>query len=328
MLAKSKEVDDFDLDTETTTRHHRAYSHAKRITKKFSHVTSPYIGPYHRHGSESVSSVPPTRSAEDDGRPRTGGHRAQASNLIDEVAAWVRLEKEKKKARKSRRKAKKKLENESDSRLPKRFQDISRSPSATSSSSSLDLDGLEAILEKGMKSSVDLSSSGHLPSYGTSSLNLRRLNSRPSRHFRRASTLKPHETEVQDDEILVPSCDVVLDNSKTLSYTGGARPSVDNSADPQPSKINARAWAQFKHEIVRLSHTLKLKGWRQVPMAQSEEILVERLSGALTNAVYVVAPPDIIHGSPEQTDTGKIQPRKPPVYVLQLTGRLFAHESC
>lgn len=50
-------------------------------------------------------------------------------------------------------------------------------------------------------------------------------------------------------------------------------------------------WLRFKNEIVRLAHTLKLKGWRQVPLDRGGDIEVERLSGALTNAVYVVKPP-------------------------------------
>ncbi len=90
----------------------------------------------------------------------------------------------------------------------------------------------------------------------------------------------------------MPSADVVLDNSKTLGYSGGAATSVINLADPSKrAKREKEAWFQFKTEIVRLAHTLKLRGWRRVPIDRGGDIEVVRLSGALTNAVYVVSPP-------------------------------------
>ena len=58
------------------------------------------------------------------------------------------------------------------------------------------------------------------------------------------------------------------------------------------SSVNTEPfWATFKYEIVRLTHTLKIKGWRRVPLDHSGEIDAERLSGAMTNAVYVISPP-------------------------------------
>lgn len=100
------------------------------------------------------------------------------------------------------------------------------------------------------------------------------------------------DTDHREFEDLVPSADVVLDNSKTLGYSGGAATSVINLADPgKRAKREKEAWLQFKTEIVRLAHTLKLRGWRRVPIDRGGEIEVVRLSGALTNAVYVVSPP-------------------------------------
>jgi choline kinase len=55
-------------------------------------------------------------------------------------------------------------------------------------------------------------------------------------------------------------------------------------------------WINFKNEIVRLAHTLRLKGWRRIPLDCGADIEVERLSGALTNAVYVVSPPKNLPG--------------------------------
>lgn len=100
------------------------------------------------------------------------------------------------------------------------------------------------------------------------------------------------DTDHREIEDLVPSADVVLDNSKTLGYSGGAATSVINLADPgKRAKREKEAWLQFKTEIVRLAHTLRLRGWRRVPIDRGGEIEVVRLSGALTNAVYVVSPP-------------------------------------
>jgi choline kinase len=56
---------------------------------------------------------------------------------------------------------------------------------------------------------------------------------------------------------------------------------------------------------------LKLKGWRRVPLDQSSEIEVERLSGALTNAVYVVSPPKNL-SSQGQKEGALPTPKNPP----------------
>ena len=100
------------------------------------------------------------------------------------------------------------------------------------------------------------------------------------------------DTEYHDGDVIVPSTEVTLDNSKTLSYAGGAADS--EKEQPGTSKRTAKekeAWLTFKNEIIRLTHTLRLKGWRRVALDRGGEIKVERLSGALTNAVYVVFPP-------------------------------------
>ncbi|KAG8528817.1 uncharacterized protein KY384_006506 [Bacidia gigantensis] len=78
------------------------------------------------------------------------------------------------------------------------------------------------------------------------------------------------------DEALVPSAEAVLDNTNTLAYN---------------CSHNTPAWLYFKQEIVRLTHTLKIRRWKRLPIEQSQGIEVSRLSGALTNAVYVVSPP-------------------------------------
>ncbi len=72
--------------------------------------------------------------------------------------------------------------------------------------------------------------------------------------------------------------------------------------------------ADIPKEIVRLAHTLRLKGWRQISLENGGDIDVERLSGALTNAVYVVSPPAVLPQTPRdpQDSLTSIVFKKPP----------------
>lgn len=134
-------------------------------------------------------------------------------------------------------------------------------------------------------------------------------------HFRRSSIgLKRHSAVSLDSDYfesvdqLVPSCEAILDNSKTMAYN------VDepgNESNVDVADKEREAWTKFRAEILRLIHTLKLKGWRKVPTELSNEINVQRLSGALTNAVYVVSPPKNLP-LPEQSEDGPPKPRNPP----------------
>ncbi|EAU34262.1 conserved hypothetical protein [Aspergillus terreus NIH2624] len=115
-----------------------------------------------------------------------------------------------------------------------------------------------------------------------------------------------------------PSVDAALDNSKTLAYSAGEVDNDegnDNGSNAKRAK-DKEAWTIFKTEIVRLTHTLLLKGWRKLPMELAGDIEVVRLSGALTNAVYVVTPPQNI--PPPKSDDGSytLVPRKPPPKLL------------
>lgn len=127
------------------------------------------------------------------------------------------------------------------------------------------------------------------------------------------------DTEYFDGDVLVPSCDAVLDNSKTLAYTGGASDMSDESETEELKRVRSYrdgdAWSRFKFEIVRLSHTLRLKGWRKVPMELSGSIEVQRLSGALTNAVYVVSPPADLPLE-KKDNAGNVAYSKPPPKLL------------
>ena len=122
------------------------------------------------------------------------------------------------------------------------------------------------------------------------------------------------ESDYSDIDGIVPSVDTALDNSGALSYVGGV-PGMDvESVDLQiRRRADKEPWLAFKTEILRLAHTLQLKGWRRIPMESSKDIEVARLSGALTNAVYVVIPPKSLpHFTGGDSATSLASSRRPP----------------
>ncbi|EEH15977.2 hypothetical protein PABG_06064 [Paracoccidioides brasiliensis Pb03] len=139
-----------------------------------------------------------------------------------------------------------------------------------------------------------------------SSISLRRRTG--TRSLRRGSV---SDSDYSDADQAVPNADVALDNSKTLLYGGGEADSdFGNQGLNKPTSKDKEHWIRFKYEIVRLTHTLGLRGWRRVPIEDSRNIEVVRLSGALTNAVYVVTPPQ---NSPS---TSSLAPKRPPPQLL------------
>lgn len=183
-----------------------------------------------------------------------------------------------------------------------------RRTSSVSSDGNKALEKLEQILGAGMDLQNDPFKEDKVGSY---------FPRRASRLLRKQSTTVSSDTEYQDSELHVPSADVILDNSKTMGYSGGAAASQISLLEPSKrAKKDKESWAHFKYEIVRLSHTLKLPRWRRVPIERSEDIAVERLSGALTNAVYVVSPPlDLPPSTPDpRNSTTSVVPtiKRPP----------------
>ncbi|KAK8182908.1 kinase-like domain-containing protein [Phyllosticta citribraziliensis] len=234
----------------------------------------------------------------EDGAHR-GGHSHE--NLVSQVAAWVKQEKARRAARRSKRAAKAASTAERSVEVAQTDGTCETKPRRDSDSSegSTALDNLETLVE----SSLSL-----LTHEG------RRAGHRIGRRLRRHSTAASSDNE--DLEVQVPNVDAWLDNSRTLAYSGGKNEEdVDETLTPGSRKAKEKqAWATFKYEIVRLAHTLRLKGWRKIPMEMSNEIEVERLSGALTNAVYVVTPPKKL---PLTADEEKeVRPRNPPIKLL------------
>lgn len=184
-----------------------------------------------------------------------------------------------------------------------------RADSIESQSSDVSWDRLQSILNDSL-SHLGLSAvPRNTPKVSRSR---RRANSRPT--LARAVS---SDTEYVDGDAIVPDCDAWLDNCKTVGYTGGGT-SVEDVADMAARTEREReSCLTFNNDIIRIAHTLRLKGWRRVALERGDSITVERLSGALTNAVYVVTPPSDL---PEAE--GK---KSPPKVLLRIYGPQVEH---
>ncbi|KAG8407391.1 hypothetical protein J3458_020869 [Metarhizium acridum] len=262
-------------------------------------------------GRSSISEGSPALRPDDDSAPSSSHNHSQrhhqyyAEKLLAQVADWLEHEKRKKNAAakpKPRRKSKSPPDQD---RSTPTAAARERSDSVDSQSSDVSFEKLEHILQDSL-ASLGLSS---IPQHPPKLSRRRRANSKPSLN-RTASS----DTDYVDGDAIVPSCDAWLDNSKTMSYTGGAA----NESDPTSGQVEENdPWLIFKNEIIRIAHTLKLKGWRRIPLNSGDTITVERLSGALTNAVYVVTPP---------MDLSEIEGKKsPPKLLLRVYGPQVEH---
>ncbi|KAI1806967.1 kinase-like protein [Daldinia bambusicola] len=239
--------------------------------------------------SSHASSQSPHHNPQDGSRSHLHSHHHhhhQLDKFVAQVSDWIEHERVKKQNRRSRRvhsskrKCAKEDTDKTDTQQPS---ERSRAYSIDSESSDVSFDRLQKIVDDGM-SALGLHGIPH-------------IGPRPGKKPRRRSitihrTISS-DTEYHDGEILVPSCDAVLDNSKTMGYSGGKSSTDDvSSFSSRREEKERKAWITFKNEIIKLAHTLRLKGWRRVPLDSGETIDVKRLSGALTNAVYVVSPPE------------------------------------
>jgi choline kinase len=233
--------------------------------------------------------------------------------LLGQVVDWLEREKVKKEHKKSRKHShtlRRKSPANSVS-VPASESPRPRGDSIGSDSSEVSLDRLQRILDDSM------AVLGLNPTSALGARLGRRHRKRSSRNLLRTAS---SDTEWVDDDVLVPSCDAVLDNSKTQAYTGGQAGADDSaSLSSRKEEKDKQNWILFKNEIIRLAHTLRLKGWRRVPLDSGECISVERLSGALTNAVYVVSPPS---ESLLPREPGKKQPTK---VLLRVYGPQVEH---
>ena len=254
------------------------------------------------------------------------------NNIISQVRHWLHEEKARKASRQHKtRDGASKLANAVDtiSVLAERAQGHGlphrkghhRRTSSASSDGTLALEKLEQILATSMDLHQDPVQEEKRRPY---------CSRKASRLLRKQSTIASSDTECHDSEPHVPSADVILDNSKTLGYSGGEAASQTSLPDlGKPVKKEKEAWLQFKYEIVRLTHTLKLTRWRRVPLERSGDIEVERLSGALTNAVYVVSPPvDLPQEASDPRDSilsVVAATKRPPPYVYFMNDIISAN---
>jgi choline kinase len=239
-------------------------------------------------------------------------HRLElvTERILGQVTEWLQREKIKKEKRKSRRQSRTPRDSATanDHSVPAATRRSTES--AASDSSSVSLDRLQKIVDE------NVAALGLNPTPGAAPRLTRKSRKKSSRDLYRAAS---SDTEWVDDDVVVPSCEAVLDNSKALGYTGGQSGADDSATTPGRKEKDRQNWITFKNEIIRLAHTLRLKGWRRVPLNSGETISVERLSGALTNAVYVVSPP------PESVlprEPGKSHPSK---VLLRIYGPQVDH---
>ena len=313
-----------------SSKQYRTNTSRRLAGRQYIDLTSPSL-----HSISSLSSIGSTTTLDPPDCIDKGGdakvhhevrHHDHASHIVSQVAEWLHNEKAKRAAQKAKRpgtraglahaaEATRNLVDQMRSDESKKHKSGRGRTSSDLSDGGLALEKLEQILSKSMALNDDGAvtptedrKDSYFPRRRT-----RRQGSKPL--LRKASTIGSSDTEYQEPDVDVPSAEVILDNSKTLRYSGGT---ASSEVDPLHSKKRAakekEAWIQFKHEIVRLAHTLRLKGWRRVPLECSGDIDVSRLSGALTNAVYVVAPPSNLAQTPSiaEESTTSLVPKKPP----------------
>lgn len=263
------------------------------------------------------------------GQQQQGNHHQHShrvdrvsEKLLAQVADWLQREKVKRESKKPRKRHhhirrrhhKAQPQEETVPEEPEHEVEVSleRTASMDSASSDVSLDRLQRILDDSM-AALGLNNISQLgPKFGRrSSYRSKKYASRSTLHLSRTAS---SDTDYVDGDVLVPCCDAVLDNTKTLKYSqGGAEDSM--SICSRREEKERLVWLAFKNEIIRLAHTLRLKGWRRVALDSGDDVAVERLSGALTNAVYVVTPPEVLPSTTEH-----VTKKKPQKLLLRIYG--------
>jgi choline kinase len=294
MIGKQKELDQKDyLDLDKTTRQYTASLSRKRLSGR------PSIEQLPSYRSQSLEGNPSLTSLLSETSGDTHGHHHDG--LLKQVSAWIKHERARRTARKAKRKGATHAETQ-DHEPTQETSQSSEQPSSIrarsgseSSQGSVALDQLANILEK----TLAIKPADTKRKYS----HVRKLSTGLKRH----SMISADSDYFESVDQLVPSCEAVLDNSKTMAYTTDS-PELEPVTEKSKKKARKEkeAWNTFKYEILRIAHTLRLKGWRRVPMELSEHMDVQRLSGALTNAVYVVSPPKDL---PSQADSADGVPK-------------------
>ncbi|MCJ1379575.1 hypothetical protein MMC17_002677 [Xylographa soralifera] len=302
-------------------KQHRA-SRAKRLSGRPSYKTS--SSSLNSQSSFTLSAEPESIASEERSRfhePKHHQHEhGSASPLVSQILEWLHDEKRKR----SRRAASKSSRQDhgkpatafqpSDSEEQPQDDEKPNRRNSESSDGGLALEKLERILAQNMVIDPGMLKT---PTREHRGFHLYRRSS-SVRKLGKSTGVVSSDTEYYDGDVMVPSTEVTLDNSKTLSYAGGAADSEKEQAGTSKRTAKEKeAWLTFKNEIVRLTHTLRLKGWRRVALDRGGEIKVERLSGALTNAVYVVFPPkNLPQTNADGTKSATAASKKMPLKLL------------
>lgn len=284
----------------TTASSQRSFHHRGSLTSRLSGrslygASSTSLASY---GSLARSIKSESAGVEDNQRAdRYPPSHGASGNLISQVLEWLHEEK-------SKRSHKAKMQSD----------EFNIGPAATEfgeATNDLALEKLERILADHFVIDHDTSRE---PKRGESTTHIprKRLSLLMTK---KTSTAISSDAVHQDGDAVIPSTDVILDNSKAINYSrsSSSLPISATSSNTRAAK-ERDVWLTFKYEIVRLAHTLKLKGWRRVSLDRGLDIEVERLSGALTNAVYVVSPPpNLSPFTPSETMTStSLANKKPP----------------
>ncbi|KAF2769411.1 kinase-like protein, partial [Teratosphaeria nubilosa] len=313
ILGNQKSVDEIDLER-TPRKAFVKGPGAKRLSGRPPLCPSPGLKPLSQTSEQAPGST-------DSGIPQITFPNSQVEALLEKVQGWIHDERAKR--GRLKRFARKAEHAWHDAGAMIKGKDHATEQKSDDEEEP-DFDKLEDILKR----SLNLE---RLPSR-RSLVSLRQRSSTKKLSHRKASTIGSDTDYFDSNDFHVPSCDVVLDNSQTLAYTGGHSDESDVYSGDEltrvPSYRDQDAWAKFKFEITRLAHTLRLKGWRKVPMEMSGGITVQRLSGALTNAVYVVSPPGGLPPREVYIDGGGTiikQPKVPPKLLLRIYGPQVEH---
>jgi choline kinase len=299
MIGRQKELDQKDyLDLDKSARQYTASLSRKRLSGR------PSIEQLPSYKSQNLDTNPSLSSLLSDSS--TDAHSHHHDGLLKHVSAWIKHERARRAARKSKKKGANKVESQDPGPTQEASADAEQSAhvrgrsGSESSQGSVALDQLANILEK----TLAIKPADTKRRYA----HARKLSTGLKRH----SLISADSDYFESVDQLVPDCEAMLDNSKTMAYTTDT-PELEPVTEKSEKKARKEkeAWDTFKFEILRIAHTLRLKGWRRVPMDLSEHMDVQRLSGALTNAVYVVSPPKDLPSQGDGVD-GVPKPKNPP----------------
>ncbi|KAI9660509.1 MAG: hypothetical protein M1821_009860 [Bathelium mastoideum] len=304
ILGAKKDVDDddgfFSLDR---PRQHRA-NLAKRLSGRSARLT------------ESPSLLPSSENRRPGPLPIVGDSTTDSHllyrgrpSLLEQIIAWLEEEKAKNNSRRGQRHTAIEASTigKNDGGLDETGESTRRASNASDHAPALEK--LEHIIETALRNASTPKSPG-----GKHSNHVHRTSSCRKSKYLLTNTLS--DNDVQDSELIVPSCEAWLDNTRTLSFSGG---SIDPLHVVEPSKSKSKdpeAWFAFKFEILRLIHTLHIKGWRRVALECSCDINVEKLSGALTNSIYAISPPTDSSSARQTSEAIVAKFRKPPPKLL------------